>query len=116
MDTGTPLYISVEATIAADIANSTLNPGDQLPTEESLMSRFAVSRTTVRKAVEGLISRGLVEIKRGKGTFVRPPQIRQELTELSGFVEDMMAVGRKPTARLVSSNPVIAERVVADKL
>jgi GntR family transcriptional regulator len=46
------------------------------------------------------VSRGLVEIRRGKGTFVAAAKITQELRELSGFVEDMHALGRKPTARV----------------
>lgn len=44
---------------------------------------------------------GLVEIRRGKGTFVSQPKITQELTELTdltGFVEDMRLLGRNPTA------------------
>jgi DNA-binding GntR family transcriptional regulator len=44
--------------------------GDQLPTEDSPIVRFGVSRITVRRAIQNLVSRGLVEIRRGKGTFV----------------------------------------------
>ena len=47
------------------------------------------------------MSRGSVEIRRGKGTFVAAPKIAQDLKDLSGFVEDMHALGRKPTARLI---------------
>lgn len=80
------------------------------------MARFGVSRTTVRKAVERLVGRGLVEIRRGRGTFVTEPKIEQDLTELSGFVEDMMALGRRPTARLLDKGPVAATRTVARHL
>ena len=52
----------------------------------------------MRKAIQNLIERGLVEVRRGKGTFVTQPKITQELTELTGFVEDMQALGRTPTA------------------
>src|SRR5947209_7709872 len=38
-----------------------------------------------------LVERGLVEVRRGKGTFVTQPKITQELTELTGFVEDNYA-------------------------
>lgn len=115
-DLNSPLYHVVEAALAAEISSRALRPGDQLPTEDDLVRRFAVSRTTVRKAIEGLLARGLVEIRRGKGTYVTQPRIRQELTELSGFVEDMMAVGRNPTARLVSSSAVTAAAAVAERL
>jgi GntR family transcriptional regulator len=111
-----PLYHVVETALAGEITDGFLKPGDQLPTEDNLMRRFAVSRTTVRKAIEVLTARGLVEIRRGKGTYVTQPRIRQELTELSGFVEDMLAVGRNPTARLISSAAVTADATVAQRL
>ena len=96
-----PLYESVESALAAGIADGTLPPETQLPPEEGLIERFKVSRTTVRKAIQNLIDRGLVEVRRGKGTFVTQPKVTQELTELTGFVEDMQALGRSPTARLL---------------
>jgi GntR family transcriptional regulator len=111
-----PLYAQVEAVLASGIADGTLAAGSQLPTENSLIERFGVSRPTVRKAVQNLIARGLVEIQRGKGTFVTTPKITQELTALSGFVEDMQAVGRKPTARLLAKQIVSASKTVAAHL
>lgn len=111
-----PLYAQIETALAADIAASVLRPGSKLPPEDSLIARFGVSRTTVRKAIENLVARGLIEIRRGKGTFVTEPRITQELTELSGFVEDMMALGRHPTARLLDKRPVSASKTVAQHL
>src|SRR6185437_15611561 len=116
MVTNAPLYAHVEATLASEIANAVLPTGSQLPPEERLTERFAVSRTTVRKAVDNLVARGLVEIRRGKGTFVTEPKIRQDLTELSGFVKDMVALGRTPTARLHDKRPVPASDIVAAHL
>ena len=66
-----------------DIADGSLPPETQLPPEEGLIERFKVSRTTVRKAIQNLVERGLVEVRRGRGTFVTQPKITQELTELS---------------------------------
>src|SRR5215469_12158795 len=112
----TLLYARVETVLASEIADGDLKIGDQLPTEDSLVARFGVSRITVRRAIQNLVSRGLVEIRRGKGTFVAAPKITQELTELSGFVEDMHALGRKPTARLIGKEIVTADATVASQL
>ena len=87
-----------------------------MPPEEGLIERFKVSRTTVRKAIQNLIERGLVEVRRGKGTFVTQPRITQELTELTGFVEDMQALRRTPTARLLDERIVAADEAVAHQL
>jgi GntR family transcriptional regulator len=113
---GSSLYARVESVLAADIANGSLPPEAQLPPEEGLIERFKVSRTTVRRAIRNLIERGLVEVRRGKGTFVTQPKITQELTELTGFVEDMQALGRTPTARLLDKRIVAADEAVAHHL
>ncbi|MGH8006555.1 MAG: GntR family transcriptional regulator, partial [Candidatus Binatia bacterium] len=69
-----PLYAKVETSLADDISAGILLTGSQLPPEDRLIERFGVSRTTVRKAIENLVARGLVEIRRGKGTFVAQPK------------------------------------------
>jgi GntR family transcriptional regulator len=111
-----PLYEHVESVLAGDIADGNLSPETQLPSEDGLIARFKVSRTTVRKAVQNLVERGLLEIRRGKGTFVTQPKITQEQTELTGFVEDMQALGRTPTARLLDKRIVLADEGVAQHL
>jgi len=111
-----PLYAQVEAELVADIDAGRLTRGSQLPPEDALIRRFAVSRTTVRQAVQRLVSRGLVEIRRGKGTFVSQPKLTQTLEALTGFVEDMIAAGRAPTARLLDKSVVAAREAVARQL
>lgn len=44
--------------------------GDKLPNENELSQRLGVSRTTLREAVRILVTNGILEIRRGKGTFV----------------------------------------------
>src|ERR1700739_4544688 len=112
----TPLYAALEAQLAADIARGEFPIGSQLPTEDRLIQRFAVSRTTVRKAIQNLSDRGLVEIRHGTGTFVAQPRLTQELTELTGFVEDMDALGHAPSARLIDRIVVAADAAVAEHL
>lgn len=111
-----PLYAQVEAILASNIANGTFPPGSRLPNEDELVERFAVSRTTIRQTIQNLIRRGLIEIRRGKGTFVTQPKITQELTELSGFVEDMQSLGRQASARVLDKQIVPANESIAHQL
>lgn len=111
-----PLYAQVEAALAAQITDGTYPPGAQLPNEASLLATYGISRTTLQKTVQNLIARGLIEIRRGKGTFVAQPHLSQPLTELSGFVEDMRAHGRHPSARLIAKRLEKASEAVARKL
>lgn len=100
----------------SSIADGTFPAGSRIPKEEDLIEKFAVSRTTIRQTIQNLIRRGLVEIKRGKGTFVAQPKITQELTELSGFVEDMETLGRRASARVLDKKLVPANEDVAQHL
>lgn len=111
-----PLYAQVEASLAARIAGGEWQPGDRLPSEDELVRDFSVSRTTLRSAIQALVQRGLVEIRRGLGTFVAHPKVVQELTSLTGFVEDMEALGRSASARLLDWEEVHASEVVARQL
>lgn len=44
--------------------------GSQIPTEQELMEQFDVSRITVREAIKSLVSKNVLEIHRGRGTFI----------------------------------------------
>jgi GntR family transcriptional regulator len=114
--TEVPLYGKVEEVLAFEIGRGDLKPGDRLPSEEELLTRFGVSRITIRRAIQNLIQRGIVEIRRGHGTYVLAPRISQELTTLTGFVEDMEIHGRKASARVVSQEVVAANMIVARQL
>ena len=115
-DSPLPLYAQLESILADEIAAGMFPPGSRLPNEEQLVERYAVSRTTVRQTIQNLVGRGLVEIRRGKGTFVLQPKITQELTELTGFVEDMQSLGRRASARLLGKETVPASESVARQL
>jgi GntR family transcriptional regulator len=110
------LYARIEEAIAADIAQGEYRPGDQLPPEDVLLQRFQVSRITVRRAIQNLVNRGLLEIRRGLGTFVLAPRIEAELVKLTGFVEDMDAAGRKASAQVIAQKVVSATARVAERL
>lgn len=98
------------------ILEGRIRPGDRLPSEKELMAQHKVSRHTVREAVRDLVLEGIVRIERGRGTFVAPPRIEQELTSLTGFVEDMLSLGLRPAARVLSVTEVGASGAVASRL
>lgn len=68
--TGYSAWRLIAEELRADIAGGGLAMGDRLPTEQDLAERFAVNRHTVRQAVASLAEEGLVESRRGSGTFV----------------------------------------------
>lgn len=76
---------------------------DQLPTEEVLTKTYGVSRVTVRRAIQTLVSQGILIKRQGKGTFVaRPrPQIVHPIDRLAPFVETFMANGESVETKLL---------------
>ena len=52
------------------IVDDNLKIGDRLPNEYELADKLGVGRSTVREAIKALVSRNILEIKRGSGTFI----------------------------------------------
>jgi GntR family transcriptional repressor for pyruvate dehydrogenase complex len=70
------------------IASGAIVPGEKLPTEQDLGRQFNVSRSSVREALRVLEAEGLVEVKRGLGTFVcQKPAARATPNDLSHWLE-----------------------------
>lgn len=110
-----PLYAQIEDALLARITTG-LAPGDRLSTEDHLIKEFGASRITVRRAVQNLVARGVVVTQQGRGTFVAERQLEQPLTALTGFVEDMEALGLGASAELITAETVPASPAVAAQL
>ncbi|GAA2154573.1 GntR family transcriptional regulator [Kitasatospora kazusensis] len=66
------LHKQVATAMRQSIASGEWPPGSQLPTETDLAELYGVSRPTVRQAVAVLRSEGQLDVRQGRGTFVRP--------------------------------------------
>jgi GntR family transcriptional repressor for pyruvate dehydrogenase complex len=64
------------------LVRGALVPGDRLPPEGELASQFGVGRTSVREAMKVLAALGVVEVRRGDGTFVAKGNSLQLLNPL----------------------------------
>jgi len=64
----------VVAYVNEQVASPALKPGDQLPTETTLMSLLGVSRTVVREAISRLQANAVIETRHGIGSFVLEPR------------------------------------------
>ncbi|GCB48560.1 GntR family transcriptional regulator [Streptomyces sp. NL15-2K] len=65
------LYQQVAAAIREAILSGEFTPDSLLPSEAQLMARYGVSRPTVRNAIAALRAEGLIDVRHGKGSFVR---------------------------------------------
>lgn len=72
------VYMQIADELARRIEDGTYPPDGRLPAELDLAAEFGASRESVRRAVQELRGRGLVETVKGKGTFVLPPGERPD--------------------------------------
>ena len=98
---GVALYYQLETILRRRVESGDFAPGDQLPTEDELMEQFGVSRATVRRALADLSDQGLLVRRAGKGTFVIGPKLNQGLNVLVSFSEQIRAIGKTPSSRLL---------------
>ena len=97
---GTPLYRQIQADLRDRVASGELPPGTQVETEQELMAHYGVSRATVRQALSGLVAEGLLEIRRGRGTFVHGAALEHRLGGFYTFSREIERHGMRPGTRV----------------
>ncbi|TNE62340.1 MAG: GntR family transcriptional regulator [Alphaproteobacteria bacterium] len=93
-DNPLPKYQQLSRAIQRAIERGALPAHDALPAERDIAADMAVSRITVRKALDGLVELGLLARRQGAGTFVAA-RVEKPLSRLSSFTEDMAGRGWK---------------------
>ena len=98
----TPLYYQLREEMRGRILAGEWSDGEPLPPEMSLCEAHAVSRSVVRQAIGDLVHEGLLERRRGLGTFVTKPKIAESLAAQEvGFYEDMTSKGHDVRTRVL---------------
>lgn len=112
------LWSAIAATLTAEIASGHYRPGDKLPTEAALATRFGVNRHTVRHALAALAERGLVHSRRGAGVFVEQRPTTYPLGRRVRFHQNVLAAGQTPSRRInrTETRPCDAEEARALRL
>lgn len=100
-DSGYALYRQVKQDLVRRIEGGELAPGEALPPERELCEHYGVSRPTLRQATQDLVREGLLVVRRGVGTFVAEPRVRQQLGSVLGFTEKMTREGRRAATRVL---------------
>ncbi len=90
-----PLYQQLQRALREAIDRKIFGPDEALPAERQLAIDLAVSRITVRKAIDGLVDEGLLVKRPGSGNFINN-RIEKNFAKLTSFSEDMRARGRTP--------------------
>jgi len=111
---GTPVYKKIQNAIRKRIDQAELSPGDAVASERELAKTHKVSLMTARHALAGLEREGLVERRRGAGTFVATPKIH--FNKLMSYTEHMSSRGLAPRSKVLASKLVEDEPESAARL
>ena len=111
-----PLYRQLAQHLEAAIRGGRLKPGDRLDSEGLLSERFAISRITVRQAIEELAGKQIVVRKQGKGTFVTQPAVKHDLRRLHGLLASLFSQAEAASTKLLRYELAAAPADIADLL
>jgi GntR family transcriptional regulator len=111
---GIPAYRRIERAIRSSIEAGGLKPGDIVTSERKLAQMHNVSLMTARQALVSLEREGLVERRRGVGTFVTAPKI--QFNKLMSYTEQMGSRRLLPVSRTLFAKIINDEEEAAARL
>lgn len=112
-------YAQVARQLAEAISSEYYPVGSLLPTEVELAEQYAVSRSTIRAAMQELQNTGLVSRKKGVGTRVEaasPPQEQPGFFQAVGGIEEVQQFGDATTRETVEVHDEVADDALAQRL
>jgi GntR family transcriptional regulator len=106
-----PIYQQLNEALRSILGSGEFKTGARFLTEREVSQRFEVSRATANKALSNLVSEGILEFKKGIGTFVRGGVLDYDLRSLVSFTGKAAAAGKRPTTRVLAFDEVDASTV-----
>ena len=110
-----PVYHQLYVVLKQQIMDDTYPPETPLPSEFALGEAYKVSRVTVRRTLTLLEKEGLVERRRGVGTFALSNSKNRE-TVISGCIENLITIGFETTAETLAIEEVSAPMLINQAL
>ena len=96
-----PKYYLVKKAIVENIDNEVYDSKEPIPSERELMETYQVSRITIRKAIDELVTEGYLYKVQGKGTYVKTDEGSNNLFSITSCTEDVLKLGLTPSKKVV---------------
>lgn len=110
----TPLYHQVLDEIRRRVTEGEWVRGERVPSERALAELLDVSRITVRHAIRLAVAEGLVEQRRGVGTFVGSPErVEQDLSAVRSFELTLAEQGYVASTEVLEAGTLISDLTLA---
>jgi GntR family transcriptional regulator len=112
-----PLYYQLKQCILQKIDHKELQAGDQIPNEMDFVEALGISRSTVRQALNELVSEGRLNRVKAKGTFISKPKVDEGFFQrLTSFNDEMIQKGRRPSTLVLGLTVVPPAEEINRKL
>lgn len=116
-DPGTTLHRQLFLVLRGQISDGVYPRGGAIPAEDELCAQFGVSRITVRRAIADLEATGVIEKRRGLGTFVADrPGVSRSQPRLGGLVAALSKTARETDVQVLQVELVVAPAAVRTQL
>ncbi len=112
----TPAYLQLKTQLLNAIDTGQLPAGVALPSERELAEKLGLSRMTVRRAFEMLVTEKQLEQRQGSGTYVSEKQLEQTIDRVLGFVDEARNLGFKAGSILLNCAKLKASKRVREAL
>jgi len=110
----TPIYQQLNQALRELIRSGEYKVGSQFLTERQICKQFDVSRATANKALSNLVAEGVLEFKKGVGTFVRGGVLDYDLRALVSFTKKALAAGKTPSTQVLHLEALLARDAMID--
>lgn len=104
-----PVYEQIAQTIRRQILDGDLTAGSRIPSESILCEQFSVTRGTVRRALQVLVSEGYLRSYQGKGTFVTSQENKRVLWGFGSLTDRLEGTSDHARARVLDRSVVLRQ-------
>lgn len=103
-----PVYQQLLTTLRVLVKEGEFVEGDRFLTERQVSERYGISRPTANKALASLVAEGMLEFRKGVGTFVRGRVLDYDLGALVSFTRKAEAAGKRPSTQVLAFETLLA--------
>lgn len=96
-----PIYLQLSRELRDLVGSGEFACGDKFLTEREVTKRFDVSRATANKALANLVVEGVLEFRKGIGTFIRTDVMEYDIRSLVSFTDKARGSGRRPSTKVL---------------
>ena len=112
----TAVYHQIAHSLRDAIEKKIYRIGDRLPSERELSDTYDVSRMTLRQAISLLVEEGLLERRKGSGTYVASRRVQEKMTGTTSFTDIILKEGKIPSSKLLSYTRTRANKKESEAL